>query len=57
MEVLQLIALGDSNAEIAGKLVITLNTTKKHVTHIFEKLEVGNRSRAVLRARELGLVA
>ena len=57
LEVLRLIALGDSNAEIAKKLVITLNTTKKHITHIFEKLEVTNRSKAAIRARELGLVA
>jgi LuxR family maltose regulon positive regulatory protein len=57
LEVLQLMALGDSNAEISAKLVITLNTTKKHVTHIFEKLDVANRSKAVIRARELGLLA
>jgi LuxR family maltose regulon positive regulatory protein len=57
LQVLRLMALGDSNAEIAKKLVITLNTTKKHITHIFEKLEVANRSKAVVRARELGLVA
>jgi LuxR family maltose regulon positive regulatory protein len=57
LEVLQLMALGDSNAEISKKLVITLNTTKKHVTHIFEKMEVPNRSKAVGRAREIGLVA
>jgi LuxR family maltose regulon positive regulatory protein len=56
LEVLRLMALGDSNAEIAKRLVITLNTTKKHITHIFEKLEVPNRSKAVIRARELGLV-
>jgi LuxR family maltose regulon positive regulatory protein len=56
MEVLHLMALGDSNAEIAKKLVITLNTTKKHITHIFEKLDVANRSKAVIRARDLGLV-
>lgn len=57
LEVLRSMALGDSNAEIAKKLVITVNTTKKHVTHIFEKMEVANRSRAVIRAREMGLVA
>jgi LuxR family transcriptional regulator, maltose regulon positive regulatory protein len=56
LDVLRLMALGDSNAEIARKLVITLNTTKKHVTHIFEKLEVSNRCKAIVRARDLGMV-
>ena len=56
LDVLRLMAMGDSNAEIARKLVITLNTTKKHVTHIFGKLDVTNRSTAVNRARELQLV-
>jgi LuxR family maltose regulon positive regulatory protein len=56
LDVLRLMALGHSNAEIAEKLVITLNTTKKHVTHIFGKLDVNNRSKAVNRARELRLV-
>jgi DNA-binding CsgD family transcriptional regulator len=55
MDVLRLMACGDSNAEIARKLVITINTTKKHVTHIFDKLEVSNRSKAVVRARDLGM--
>jgi LuxR family maltose regulon positive regulatory protein len=57
LDVLRLMALGDSNAEISKKLVITLNTTKKHVTHIFGKLDVTDRSKAVNRARELRLVA
>ncbi|MBN1439417.1 MAG: AAA family ATPase [Anaerolineales bacterium] len=57
LEVLRLMASDNSNAEIATKLVITPNTTKKHITHIFRKLGVTNRSGAILRARELGLVA
>jgi LuxR family maltose regulon positive regulatory protein len=56
LEVLSLIAMGASNAEIAQQLVITVNTTKKHITHIFEKLAVTNRAEAVARARDLGLV-
>ena len=56
LDVLRLMALGHSNTEIAQKLVITLNTTKKQVTHIFGKLDVNNRSKAVNRARELRLV-
>ncbi len=56
LEVLELLAEGDSNTDIARKLVITLNTTKKHVTHIFEKLAVSGRAEAAARARELGLL-
>ena len=56
LEVLQLMARGDSNQEIADRLVITLDTVKRHVTHIFEKLGVHNRVQAVARARALGLL-
>ena len=57
LEVLQLIARGDPNQEIADRLVITLDTVKRHVTHIFEKLGVHNRVQAVARARTLGLLS
>jgi LuxR family maltose regulon positive regulatory protein len=57
LDVLHLIALGDSNQEIADRLVITLDTVKRHVTHIFEKLGVHNRVQAVARARALGLLS
>lgn len=57
MEVLQLIALGDPNRVIAGKLVITVRTVKKHVTNILGKLGASNRTQAAARARELGLIA
>jgi LuxR family maltose regulon positive regulatory protein len=57
LEVLQLISRGDSNQEIADQLVITLDTVKRHVTHIFEKLGVHNRVQAVARARALGLLS
>jgi LuxR family transcriptional regulator, maltose regulon positive regulatory protein len=56
VEVLRLLAAGDTNAEIAQKLVITLNTTKKHITHIFGKLDVANRAEAIARAKELELL-
>jgi LuxR family maltose regulon positive regulatory protein len=56
LQVLCLLAAGDSNAEISRKLFITLNTTKKHITHIFEKLAVTDRTQAAERARELDLV-
>ncbi len=54
---LHLIARGDSNQEIAEVLVIALDTVKRHVTHIFEKLGVNNRVQAVARARALGLLS
>jgi LuxR family maltose regulon positive regulatory protein len=56
LEVLRFLAIGASNAEIAQKLFISLNTVKKHLTHIFEKLAVPTRAEAVIRARELGLL-
>jgi LuxR family transcriptional regulator, maltose regulon positive regulatory protein len=56
LEVLQLLAAGRSNQAIAEELVITLDTVKRHVTHILDKLGVANRIQAVTRARELGLL-
>ena len=56
MEVLQLVAAGDSNQAIADKLVITVRTVKKHITNILGKLSVDNRTQAAARARELGLI-
>jgi LuxR family maltose regulon positive regulatory protein len=55
-EVLQLLAQGLSNQEIAKKLIIALDTVKRHVSHIFAKLSVDNRVQAVRRGRELGLL-
>ncbi len=56
LEVLQLLAHGASNQEIAQELVIALHTVKRHVSHIFAKLSVTNRVQAVRQARELGLL-
>jgi LuxR family maltose regulon positive regulatory protein len=56
LEVLQLIAAGDSNQAIADKLVITVSAVKKHTGNIFNKLNVSNRTQAVARARLLGLL-
>jgi LuxR family transcriptional regulator, maltose regulon positive regulatory protein len=56
LEVLQLLAVGEPNQAIAEKLVITLDTVKRHVTHILSKLGAANRTQAVARARQLGLL-
>ncbi|MDQ3910376.1 MAG: LuxR C-terminal-related transcriptional regulator [Actinomycetota bacterium] len=56
LEVLRLIAAGKSNREISGQLFVTVDTVKKHLTHIFGKLGVRSRTQAVVQARELGLI-
>jgi LuxR family maltose regulon positive regulatory protein len=56
LEVLQLLAAGASNRAIAEQLVVTPETVKKHLSHLFDKLGVANRTQAVARARELGLL-
>ncbi len=56
MEVLELIAAGDSNQTIADKLFITVRTVKKHTSNIYGKLSASSRTQAVARARELGLL-
>lgn len=54
--VLALLAKGASNQEIASTLVIGLSTAKKHVAHLFRKLGAVNRTQAVTRAQEEGLL-
>ena len=56
LEILRLIAAGHSNAEIAGRLFLALSTVKGHNLRIFGKLQAQNRTEAVGRARELGLL-
>jgi LuxR family maltose regulon positive regulatory protein len=56
LELLGLIASGCSNKDIAGRLVISLGTVKRHTVNIFNKLDVKNRTEAVARARELKLL-
>ncbi len=55
-EVLQLLADGRSNKEIAARLELSPNTVKTHVASLFEKLQVARRTQAIQLARELGLV-
>jgi LuxR family transcriptional regulator, maltose regulon positive regulatory protein len=56
VEVLQLLAGGAPNRAIAEQLVVTPETVKKHLSHLFDKLGAANRTQAVARARELGLL-
>jgi LuxR family transcriptional regulator, maltose regulon positive regulatory protein len=56
LELLQLMAAGLSNQEIADRLIITLGTVKSHANHIFAKLGVQGRVKAINRARELALL-
>ncbi len=56
LEVLQLIAAGASNEEIAEQLVIAIGTVKRHVSNILGKLAVSNRTQAVVYAKEIGLL-
>jgi ATP/maltotriose-dependent transcriptional regulator MalT len=57
LEVLQLLAMGRSNQQIARQLVVTVETVKKHVSHILEKLGVASRTEAVACARDVGLIS
>ena len=56
LEVLELIAHGSSNADIAGKLVVSDATVKTHVARIFSKLDLHDRAQAVVLAYETGLI-
>jgi DNA-binding NarL/FixJ family response regulator len=55
-EVLAALAKGLSNREIAEQMVITEGTVKNHVSSLIAKLEVRDRTQAVLKAQELGLI-
>lgn len=55
-EILELIAAGHSNREIAEKLFVSENTVKTHSSRVFEKLGVNRRVQAVQKGRELGLI-
>ena len=57
LDVLRLLAAGQTNQRIARELVLTLDTVKKHVSHVLAKLGAANRTEAVSRARELDLIS
>jgi DNA-binding NarL/FixJ family response regulator len=54
-EVLEMIAAGKGNATIAHELMISLKTVRNHVSNIFTKLQVSDRSAAIVKARDAGL--
>ncbi len=56
-EVLQLLAAGYSNREIADRLFISLNTVKTHLSNLYLKLDVKRRTQAIKKARELNIIA
>ncbi|MGE3931076.1 MAG: response regulator transcription factor [Hyphomonadaceae bacterium] len=55
-EVLQLLAAGRSNKEIAAALTVSPNTIKTHVARLYEKLEAARRTEAIQKAREFGII-
>jgi DNA-binding NarL/FixJ family response regulator len=56
LDVLQLVASGLSNREIAARLVITVGTVKKHIEHIYSKFDAHSRIQVVAMARASGLL-
>ena len=56
LQILVLLAAGTPNPRIAAELVVSLDTVKKHVSHLLGKLGTANRAEAVTRARGLGLI-
>lgn len=56
LEVLEHVALGQTNREIAEEFVISVGTVKNHVEHVIAKLEASDRTQAVVRALELRLI-
>ena len=57
LEVLDLMAKGLSNEEIAGKLFVSLNTVKTHTSNIYLKLDVKRRTQAMEKAKRLNIIA
>lgn len=57
IDVLRLVARGASNSEVADKLGVTINTVKTHLKHIFDKLQIDNRTQAATYALKTGLVS
>ncbi len=56
LEVLQLMAEGHSNQEIASRLFVSLNTIKTHSSNVFEKMDVKSRTQAIDKAKRLSII-
>ena len=56
IEVLELVAAGRSNSEVAEQLFVSETTVKSHLAHIFSKLDVSSRTAAVSAARQRGII-
>ena len=56
LEVLDCLASGQTTSQIGSRLYISENTVKTHVRHILEKMEASNRTEAVSKAIQLGLI-
>ncbi|OFX87175.1 MAG: hypothetical protein A2W99_07510 [Bacteroidetes bacterium GWF2_33_16] len=56
LDILKHLSEDISNQQIADKLFISMNTVKTHIKNVFLKLEVNNRTKAIMRAKELGLI-
>ncbi|NKF33464.1 response regulator transcription factor, partial [Pseudomonas sp. BGM005] len=56
IEVLELVAAGRSNSEVAHALFVSETTVKSHLAHIFSKLDVSSRTAAVSAARQKGII-
>jgi DNA-binding NarL/FixJ family response regulator len=54
-KVLQLVAQGANNSEIANKLSLSPKTVRNYISNIFSKLQVADRAQAIVRAREAGM--
>ena len=54
-EILGLIARGHTNTQLAARLVLSPKTVRNHISNIFSKLQVADRTQAIIRAREAGL--
>ena len=56
VQVLELLAEGDSNQEIANRLFVATSTIKSHLVHLYQKLDVTRRTQAVQKARSLQII-
>src|SRR5713226_5597128 len=56
LQVLQLVASGQRNRDVAGALVMSVRTVESHMRHVMQKLGARNRTQAVVKAERLGLM-